>query len=202
MCQSAIRMFCEETLRQINAKDVEFSGKGRSTNFIARKRWLLWNKWILQWSRKRRIFMSKPSMVRCWKLSLYANESCDGHAVYFRLWLKWQAIFITFLLCNFSRIEALEICVIIHAYCLRPQTYFRSLLRRVLNQLRNKSYGYDIKSTCKYSEEYSTVDKVVSENLNLVLTCNTTIFLGTFDENLFNNQGLACSHCAKIRRRN
>ena len=28
------------------------------------------------------------------KLSLYANESCDDHAVYFQRWLKWRAMLI------------------------------------------------------------------------------------------------------------
>ena len=38
-----------------------FSGTGRSTNSIAWKRWLLWNKWLLQWSKKTIILMSKTS---------------------------------------------------------------------------------------------------------------------------------------------
>ena len=37
-------------------------------------------------------------LVGCCKLSFYANESCDEHAVYFRWWLKWSAMFITYLL--------------------------------------------------------------------------------------------------------
>ena len=37
------------------------------------------------------------SGVSC-KLSWYENESCDEHAVYFWRWLKWRAMFITFLL--------------------------------------------------------------------------------------------------------
>ena len=31
-----------------------------------------------------RILFSKTAMVRCCKLSFYANGSCDEHAVYFR----------------------------------------------------------------------------------------------------------------------
>ena len=31
-----------------------------------------------------RILISKIVMFRCGKLSLYANESCDEHAIYFR----------------------------------------------------------------------------------------------------------------------
>ena len=50
--------------------------------------------------------------------------------------------------------------VIIPAYRLRPQKYFRSSLTRVLNQLRNKSSN-TIKG--KYHVEYSTVGKVGSE---------------------------------------
>ena len=38
-----------------------FSGTGRSTNSIAWKRWILWNNWLLQWSKKRTIVMSKTS---------------------------------------------------------------------------------------------------------------------------------------------
>ena len=37
-------------------------------------------------------------MVGCCKLSLYANESWDERAIYFRQWLKWRPILITFLI--------------------------------------------------------------------------------------------------------
>ena len=37
-----------------------------------------------KWSKqKRRILISKTEMVGCCKRLLYANESCDKHAVYF-----------------------------------------------------------------------------------------------------------------------
>ena len=37
-----------------------------------------------EWSEKKiRIFISKTAMIGCCKLSLYANESCDEHAIYF-----------------------------------------------------------------------------------------------------------------------
>ena len=46
-----------------------------------------------EWSKKKiRILISKIAMVGCCKLSLYANESCDEHAIYFRRWLKWRAM--------------------------------------------------------------------------------------------------------------
>ena len=48
--------------------------------------------------KKRRILISKTSMVGCWKLSFYANESCDEHGIYFWRWLKWRALKITFLI--------------------------------------------------------------------------------------------------------
>ena len=45
-----------------------------------------------EWSKKNKNLLSKTAMVGCCKLSLYANESCDEHAVYFRRWLKWRAM--------------------------------------------------------------------------------------------------------------
>ena len=37
-----------------------------------------------EWSKKIRILNKKTAMVGCCKLSLYADGSCDEHAVYFR----------------------------------------------------------------------------------------------------------------------
>ena len=39
-----------------------------------------------EWSEKKKmsIVISKIAMVECCKLSLYANRSCDEHAIYFR----------------------------------------------------------------------------------------------------------------------
>ena len=81
-------------LRKDWCRDVELSGTGRSTNSIAWKRWLLWNKWILHW----KLWWESYKLVGRCKLSLYENESCDEHAFYFWRWLKWGAMFITFLL--------------------------------------------------------------------------------------------------------
>ena len=37
-----------------------------------------------EWSKKKkRILISKIAMLGCCKLSLYANESCDEHTIYF-----------------------------------------------------------------------------------------------------------------------
>ena len=58
--------------------------------------------------------------IESWRLSLYANESCDEHAVYFWRWRKWRTQLITFWLFGndviFPRIEAPDFRVIIHAY--------------------------------------------------------------------------------------
>ena len=69
------------------------------------------------------------------------NESCDKHAVYFRRWLKWRAMFIAFWLSgnDFISLEWMSLISCIYT--------------RVLNQFRN-----DIKS--KYPKDYSTFDKV------------------------------------------
>ena len=37
-----------------------------------------------EWLKKKKILISKTAMVGCCKLSLYANGSCDEHAVYFQ----------------------------------------------------------------------------------------------------------------------
>ena len=87
-------LFCEESLGKIDAEMSNFPGTGRSTNSVTWKRWLLWNNWMLYGKLRWR---SYTLVGRC-KLSLYENESCDEHAVYFWRWLKWRAMFITFLL--------------------------------------------------------------------------------------------------------
>ena len=87
-------LFSKESLGKIDAEMLSFPRTGRSTNSIAWKRWLLWNKWMLQWKLR---WWGYKLVGRC-KLSWYENESCDEHAVYFWRWLKWRAMFITFLL--------------------------------------------------------------------------------------------------------
>ena len=46
--------------------DLLRNGLVHKINSIAWKRWLLWNKWILQWLEKRRIFMSQTSAKLQW----------------------------------------------------------------------------------------------------------------------------------------
>ena len=83
-------MFCEESLGKIKFRafpkhvgprillleSVDYFGASDTT----------------EWSKKIRILISKIAMIEFCKLSLYANESCDEHAVYFRRWLKWRAM--------------------------------------------------------------------------------------------------------------
>ena len=139
-----------------------FSWADRSTNSIAWKRWLLWNKWILKWPRKEESLWANLAiiLVGCCKLSLYANESCVEHAFYFRRWLKWRVMFITFLLpvndvSNFSRIEALDVRVFIHSRSIK------------INSKTNRRIGYK----SKYLEEYSIVKKVGRERLLARKSC-------------------------------
>ena len=99
-----------------------FSGRKRQESLCANLRWWGW-------------------LVGCSKLSLYVNDSCDEHAVYFRWWLKWSATFITsssLAMINFSQIEALDFCVFI--------------------EKRTQS----IQKKSKYPEQYSTVNKLLS----------------------------------------
>ena len=47
---------------------------------------------ITEWLIKNKNLIAKVAIVGCCKLSLYANGSCDEHAIYFRRWLKWCAM--------------------------------------------------------------------------------------------------------------
>ena len=85
-------------------------------------------------------------LAECCKLSFYANESCDEHAVYFRRWLKWSAMFITYLLSSNDVIFS------------NPYPWVSCIYTRVRNQFGSKSWNTIKKS--RYPEEYWTVDKV------------------------------------------
>ena len=84
--------------------------------------------WVVK--KKKRILISETAMVGCSKLSLYADGSCDEHAVYFWRWLKWLALWITFLIFGNDVISLesrpLNFRVFIHAYSLLPERYFWS----------------------------------------------------------------------------
>ena len=87
-------LFGAESLRKIDAKDVELFRNGSVQEFYRLKALISFrNKWILQW--KLRWWGYK--LVGCCKRSFHANDSCDEHAVYFGRWLKNRAMFVTFL---------------------------------------------------------------------------------------------------------
>ena len=69
-------MFCEESLGKIKFRAFPKRVGPRITlEQVNTTEWL---------KKKIRILISKIAMVGCCKLSLYANESCDEHAIYFR----------------------------------------------------------------------------------------------------------------------
>ena len=78
-------MFCEESLGKINKCDLELFRNGSVHEFYRLKALITLEQVnTTEWSKKIRILISKIAMVGCGKLSLYANESCDEHAIYFR----------------------------------------------------------------------------------------------------------------------
>ena len=134
------RMFCEESWGKLN---LELFWNVSVHEFYRLKALIsLEQVNTTEWSGKKTILISKIAMMGCCKLSLYANESCDEHAIYFRQWLKWRAILITFLISGNDvvslELRPLNFRVFVHAYSLRSQTYFRWSLTRLLNQFRNK----------------------------------------------------------------
>ena len=72
-------------------------------------------------------------MVGCCKLSLYANESCDGAYGFFWAMIEMTRqvhhVFALWQGCNFSRIEALNFRVFEHAYSINSLTNTCSRIR-------------------------------------------------------------------------
>ena len=83
-------------LRKDWCRDVELSGNGSVHEFYCMKSLITFEQ--VNASVKTSIWWWGYKLVGRCKLSLYENESCDEHAVYFWRWLKWGAMFITFLL--------------------------------------------------------------------------------------------------------
>ena len=82
-------MFCEEILVNINAERCRAIPERVGPRILSPESFDYYRtSECLRGRTKRRIFKSNSSMVRlvvgCCKLLLYANESCDKHAVYFR----------------------------------------------------------------------------------------------------------------------
>ena len=74
-------MFCEESLGKIKCRAFR-KHVGPSLESLITMEQL--NTVLSGRKKKRRILLSKTVMVGCCKLSLYANEPCDEHVVYFR----------------------------------------------------------------------------------------------------------------------
>ena len=70
-----------------------FSRTGGSTSSIAWRRWLLWNKWILQSSKKdlyEQDFDGEANRLGVVNFHcMHTNESCDEHAAYFWRWSRF-----------------------------------------------------------------------------------------------------------------
>ena len=82
-------MFCEEILVKINAERCRAIPERVGPRILSLGSFDYYRtSECLRGRTKRRIFMSNSSIVRlvvgCSKVLLYANESCDKHAVYFR----------------------------------------------------------------------------------------------------------------------
>ena len=82
-------MFCEEILVKINADRCRAIPERVGRRILSLESFDYYRtSECLRGRTKRRIFMSNSSIVRlvvgCSKVLLYANESCDKHAVYFR----------------------------------------------------------------------------------------------------------------------
>ena len=112
-----------------------FTGTGWSTNSITWKSWLLWNKWLLQWSKKKNNFNV---------------QNFDGQANWSGVW-NFHCLQISFVMSTrfiFGNVGWLKWCAMFIA--LIP--WFLCIYTRGSNQFRNKV-------------ENSTVDKVGSEKL-------------------------------------
>ena len=109
-----------------------FSALGPSVNsMVLESAVTLEQVWILLWLKKKEsLWAYAIKLVRCCKLSSYPNKSCDEHVVYFQQWLKWCAIFITFLLSG-NYVISLK---------WRPLHWFVSIYTHVLSQFRNKLF--------------------------------------------------------------
>ena len=118
-------MFCEESLGKIKFRAFPIRVGPRipllqSIDYFG-------TLWTPLSGRKKRILITKTAMVGCCKLSAMIEMTCLVNH-FFDLW-QW---------CNFSGIEAFEFSCIYTRVWVRPQTYFRSSLTRVLNRFRNK----------------------------------------------------------------
>ena len=136
------RMFCEQSLGTIKLRTFPKRVGPRilslqSVDYLGASEHF----WVVE-KKKIRIFISKTAMVVCCKLSLYANGLVMSMRFIFGD--DWNDVPCkSFFFISGNDVISLEsrplnFRVFIHAFSLRPQTYFRSSLTRVLNQFRNK----------------------------------------------------------------
>ena len=122
------RMFCEESL----GLELFQIGTVHKINSISWKRWLVWNKWTLRWSKKEppphgRLFDLHPPTPRIFRSKGVFDDTPPSPQ-------EFPGNDIISL-----ELRPLNFHVFIHTYSPRPQTYFRSSLTQVLNQFRKKS---------------------------------------------------------------
>ena len=87
------RKFCEESFGKIKfrAFPKRVGPRILSVESVITLEQVNTTEWLTKKKKKRKEkknLISKAALVGCCKLSLYANGSCDEHAVYFRRWLK------------------------------------------------------------------------------------------------------------------
>ena len=127
-------------LRKDWCRDVELSGNGSVHEFYCMKSLITFEQ--VNASVKTSIWWWGYKLVGRCKLSLYENESCDEHAVYFRAMIEITG--------HIHHVTTFwQWFVFVHAYSIIVE--------------------YDVRS--KYSEEYSTVHKVGSEKLLAKKSC-------------------------------
>ena len=81
-------MFCEESLGKIKFRAFPKRVGPRILSLERQALITLEQVNTTEWSKTIRSLISKIAMIGCCKLSLYTNEFCDEHAIYFRRGLK------------------------------------------------------------------------------------------------------------------
>ena len=140
---------------------MSFSGTGRSPNSIAWKRWLLWNKWTLQWSKKiRRTLISKTSMVsvvnfHCMQMSLvmsiwfifgddWNGVPCSHHV--FCLWQRSNYFGVAQI-----RLFWFKVAICTHT-CEHKQAKRRECLRRAVSTANKSAIQNTLSRKTRYTE--------------------------------------------------
>ena len=114
-----------------------FSGTGRSTNSIAWKRWLLWNKWILQWSKK------KKNLLKWAKLQSIGEANWLGvvNFLCMQISLVMSMRFILGDVWNDAPCSSRVCCLAIIKFLSNRGPWFSCIYKHALNQFRKKSWN-------------------------------------------------------------